>query len=180
VRRWLARACLPFLALLAALACARGAAPQADPADVPLALPEGFREAPASAMFPDETPPNEVRFLRAVHPSGAEIDGTLAPEVALTQREFPAFADHFAKNGPALFKALAVDGSKVVVESGTPVLVVFYRTLSDRYAGAMLYRSYRGVAMRVILQTPREFDRALALAMLDELVAGVAALADPG
>jgi hypothetical protein len=33
--------------------------------------------------------------------------------------------------------------------------------------------------MRIILQTPRETDRALAIGMLDALVASVAALEDP-
>jgi hypothetical protein len=179
VRARPARAWRAILALLGALACARGAAPETELADVALALPEGFRETRESALFPDEAPGNEVRFLRAVHDSGSEIDGTLAPDVPLSKSQFAAFADHFARNGPALFRALAIDGSKVVVEGGTPVLVVFFRTRDDRYAGAMLFRSYRGVAMRLILQTPREIDRALAIGMLDALVASVAALEDP-
>jgi hypothetical protein len=170
----------PALVLLfGALACARGAAPEADLAGVSLPLPAGFEETQGSTMFPDETPEGEVRFLRAVHASGAEIDGTVARNVPLSSREFPAFADHFTKHGPATFTTLAIDGTKVVVEDGTPVLVVFYRTRNGRYAGAMLFRSYRGLAMRLIIQTPSEIDRSLAIGMLDALVASVAGLEEP-
>lgn len=160
--------------LVALLACTSG--PRTDEKRLRLELPEGFEHRSDSAMFPDEVPPGEVRFVRAAHPSGVEIDATFALSVPLEDSDLPAFTDHFDANAARLMPTLQIDGSKLVVENGVRMLVVAYRTRSGRYVGMMIFRACAGHMLRVFLRAPSTFSSDSVVPMGEALVRNVAAV----
>ena len=160
--------------LVALLACTSG--PRSDEKCLRLELPDGFEHRTDSAMFPDEVPPGEVRFVRAAHPSGVEIDATLALSVPLADSDLPAFTDHFTANGGRLMPTLQIDGSKMIVENDVRMLVVAYRTRSGRYSGMMIFRACAGNLLRVILQAPSTIASEPIVPMGEALLRNVAAV----
>jgi hypothetical protein len=150
--------------------------PRVDEARLRLELPEGFAHRTDSAMFPEEVPPGEVRFVRAAHPSGVEIDATFALSVPLEDSDLPAFTDHFTANAARLMPTLQIDGSKLIVENGVRMLVVAYRTRSDRYVGMMIFRACAGHMVRVFLQAPSIVPSEAIVPMGEALLRNVAAV----
>ena len=175
---------LSAITLCLGLACAHntsatdGASPRVRASAPHLELPAGFTEVVRSETFgaPLE---GELRFALAAHRNGQEIEGAVATYVPLRNEDFAQFVEHFNESAPAIFRNLTIDASKPVVEHGVQLLVVLYRTNYGPHAGAMIFRSFAGNAMRVTLQGPSSIDPDVGVRTLDALVKSVAKIEDP-
>jgi hypothetical protein len=143
-----------------------------------LELPEGFTEVLRSDTFGAPLD-GEFRFALAAHENGLEIEAAVATYVPLRKEDFAQFVEHFNKTAPDTFRNLTIDASKPVVEHGTQLLVVLYRTNYGPHAGAMIFRSFAGKAMRVTLQGPSSMNPEVGVRTLDTLVKSVAKIEDP-
>ena len=181
------RSCISLSVLAAwlSLACAQGTpatgratSSGAGPIALRLELPDGFTEIARSDTFGAPLD-GEFRFALAAHENGLEIEAAVATNVPLRKEDFAQFVEHFNEKAPSIFRNLTIDASKPVVEHNVQLLVVLYRTNYGPHAGAMIFRSFAGNAMRVTLQGPASIDPEEGVRTLDTLVKSVAKIEDP-